>query len=241
MSENTTKQKDSLIRNLFNIGAHFGYSRSKRHPSVEPFVFGFKNNNAILDLEKAVKSLDQACDLVKTTISGGKKVLFVGNKNEVKAVVKKVADSVDMPYVAERWIGGTFTNFSEIRGRVNRLLEIKDQEVKGGLEKYTKKERGFIAKEKKDLERYFAGLVSMEKLPGLVVIIDPQAESIAVSESIKAHVPIVALCNSDCDISNIDCPIVANDSQVASVEFFISKLAEAVKEGKEIIKKEKND
>lgn len=236
MPQNTKESKESIIRELFKVGAHFGFSRKRRHPSVEPFSFGFKNKTAVINLEETVKSLDQAVEFVTKLASEGKKVLFVGNKNEARDIIKRYAETVDMPYVAERWIGGTFTNFPEIKKRVKRLADITEQDKKGELAKYTKKERGVIALEKKNLERYFAGIADMDKLPAAIVVIDPQAESIAVAEAKQTRVPIIALCGSDCDINNIAYPVVANDSQVASITFFLKALVEAYKEGKKLMK-----
>jgi len=235
MSQQVQDQnKDSIIRELFKAGAHFGLARRRRHPSVSSFIFGFKNKTAIINLEETVKSMVEANKFVSDLASEGKKVLFVGNKNEAQEIVRRFADSIDMPYVNERWIGGTFTNFPEIKKRVNRLLEIKDQEEKGELGKYTKKERGVIAKEKKDLERYFEGIIGMEKLPAAIVVIDSDAESIAVTEAKQRGVKIVALASSDCNINGIDYPVVANDAQVSSITFFLKSITEAYKEGKKL-------
>jgi small subunit ribosomal protein S2 len=228
------KNKESVIRDLFKVGAHFGMSRRRRHPSVSSYIFGFKNKTAIINLEETIKSMDEAEKFITQVASEGKKILFVGNKNEAQELTRKVADSIGMPYVAERWIGGTFTNFPEIKKRVNRLLEIRSQEEKGELGKYTKKERGVIAKEKKDLERYFDGIVGMEKLPAAIVVVDCDAEAIAVAEAKQMNVKIVALASSDCNISGVDYPVIANDAQVGSINIFLKSMAEAYKEGKKL-------
>ncbi len=226
-----TTTKESMMRDLFKVGAHFGFSRRRRHPSTSPFIVGFKNKNAVINLEETILALDSATELVKKLASDSKTILFVGNKPEAREIVKRYAENLEMPYVAERWIGGTFTNFPEIKKRVNRLATITDQEKKGELGKYTKKERGVIAKEKKDLERYFAGIATMSAMPAAVVLIDPLSESIAVAEATQLRIPIIALCGSDCDINNIACPVVANDSQVASITYFLKAISEAYKEG----------
>jgi small subunit ribosomal protein S2 len=220
-----------MMRELFKVGAHFGFSRRRRHPSTSPFIVGFKNKNAVINLEETIIALDAATDMVKKLASENKTILFVGNKPEVREIVKRFAQNLESPYVAERWIGGTFTNFSEIKKRVNRLATITEQEKKGELGKYTKKERGVIAKEKRDLERYFAGIATMNTLPAALVLIDPLSESIAVAEATQLRIPIIALCGSDCNIDNIACPVVANDSQVASITYFLKAVSDAYKEG----------
>lgn len=232
MSESTNHSTDSMIRDLFKVGAHFGFSRKRRHPSVEPYIFGFKNNTAVINLEHTASLLTKAAQFVEKLASEGKTVLFVGNKPEAREIIKRYAQTIGMPYVAERWIGGTFTNFPEIKKRVKRLADITEQEKKGELGKYTKKERGVIAKEKQDLERYFAGIADMDKLPAAIVIVDPLSEHIAVAESKQVRVPIVALAGSDCDINGLACPVVANDASIASITLFVKTMTDAYKEGK---------
>lgn len=234
-----TTTKESMMRELFKVGAHFGFSRRRRHPSTSPFIVGFKNKNAVINLEETIVALEQATEMVKKLASEGKSILFVGNKPEARDIVKRYAENLDLPYVAERWIGGTFTNFPEIKKRVNRLATITEQEKKGELGKYTKKERGVIAKEKKDLERYFAGISTMNTMPAAVVLVDPLSESIAVAEANQLRIPIIALCGSDCNIDNIACPVVANDSQVASITYFLKAVSDAYKEGAKLAAEKK--
>ncbi|HEY4483792.1 MAG TPA: 30S ribosomal protein S2 [Candidatus Paceibacterota bacterium] len=226
------KSDNPLVREMFEAGAHFGYSKSRRHPSVETFIFGYKNKVAILNLEKGAESLSKILDFVSDLGQNSKQILFVGNKAEAKQVVKAGALSINMPYVAERWIGGALTNTSEIKKRLNRLEEIKADEENGALQKYTKKERNLIAKEKEDLERNFGGITGLKKLPDAMLVIDSDAEVIAMNEAIKMHIPVIGLANSDCNISNLNYALVGNDASVRSIEYFISKVVEAYKEGK---------
>ncbi len=226
------KSDNPLIREMFEAGAHFGYSKSRRHPSVETFIFGYKNKVAILNLEKSAESLSKILDFVNNLGQNSKQILFVGNKAEAKQVVKAGALSINMPYVAERWIGGTLTNTGEIKKRLNRLEEIKADEESGALQKYTKKERNLIAKEKEDLERNFGGITGLKKMPDVMLVIDSDAESIAMNEAIKMHIPLIGLANSDCNISNLNYALVGNDASVRSIEYFINKVVEAYKDGK---------
>jgi len=235
-------KNEELVQELFKVGAHFGYSRSSRHSSTKPFIFGFKNKTAIIDLEKTVESLELAQNFVRELGNAKKNLLLVGTKSESKKVLRSIAESAGLAFVAERWIGGTLTNFREIKKRIDRMEEIREKSEKGELSIYTKKERGVIAKELRDLERYFDGLVGMTKLPGAIFVIDAKHESNAVAEALNLKIPVVAVCNSDCNIADLAYPIVANDSSVSSTTFFIKKIVEAYKEGlassKEEVKKE---
>ncbi|OHA58251.1 MAG: 30S ribosomal protein S2 [Candidatus Vogelbacteria bacterium RIFOXYD1_FULL_44_32] len=229
-NEKTTAVGD-LVHNLFKLGAHFGYSRVRRHPSADKFIFGYKNKTAIIDLEKTIISLTKAKDFVRTLGSEGKAVLLVGNKNEARVAVKKAAQLAGLPYSAERWIGGTLTNTKQIKTRLKRLEEIKAAETSGEIMKYTKKERGLISKEKNDLERHFGGIVEMAKMPAALFVIDSTAEAIAIAEANKLNIPVIALSNSDCDIRGIAYPIIGNDGSVGTIAFFANEIAGAYIEG----------
>lgn len=228
---NTVKNKE-LITEMFTAGAHFGYTRSRRHPSAKPFIFGTKNGIEIMDLEKTSMELEKAKDFVKTLAKGGKQILFVGTKSESKKIVEDGATSIDMPFVAERWVGGVLTNFSEIKKRVALLEDLRSKKEKGELSMYTKKERSLIDKDIERLERNFAGIVSMKAVPAAMFVIDPRKESIAIKEAQYLGIPIIALASSDCNLKELDFPIPGNDSSVASVTFFVSQIAQAFKEGR---------
>lgn len=223
--------KESLVKKMFDLGAHFGYARESRHPSVKSFLFGLKNKTIIIDLEKTVVSLEQAKDFVLGLGSARKNIVLVGTKKESSDVVKNIGLEFDLPYVAERWIGGTLTNFKEIRGRINRLIDLRDQDAKGELVKYTKKERGLIAKEVANLERYFDSLINLNKLPGAIIVVDPKKEMIAVNEAKILNIPVIALANSDCNIDDIMYPIVANDAQRKVIDFIVRELVETYQTG----------
>lgn len=232
MSEAVKDQiKEDLVKKMFDLGAHFGYARESRHPSVKSFLFGLKNKTVIIDLEKTVASLSAATDFCRSLGLSRKPLLLVGTKKEASDVLKNIGLESDLPYVTERWIGGTLTNFKEIRGRINRLVDLRDQEAKGELIKYTKKERVLIAKEVAKLERYFESLISLNKLPGAIVVIDPKKEAIAVAEAKIVGVPVIALANSDCDIDGLAYPIVANDAQRKVIDFITRELIEAYQSG----------
>lgn len=226
-------QNEGLITDMFAAGAHFGYSRSRRHPSVKPFIFGVKNGVEIMDLEKTSVELERAKAFVKLLATGNKQILFVGIKNEGKKAVEDGAMSVDMPFVVERWVGGVLTNFPEIKKRIARLEDLRAQREKGELSVYTKKERLLIDKDIERLERNFAGVVSMRDIPAALFVIDPKKESIAVKEAQFLGIPVVALSNSDCNLREADYAIPGNDSSVSSIAFFVAQIVQAYKDGRE--------
>jgi len=227
-----TKNSDKIIEEMFKAGAHFGYSRSRRHPTASPYIFGVKNRVEIFDLVKTADLLKNALDFVSGLAKEDRQILFVGGKNEARDLIKNAAISIDMPYVAGRWIGGTFTNFPEIKKRISKLEELTKQREKGELSKYTKKERLIIDRNIANLERFFSGLLLMKEMPKAIFVIDPKNEAIAVTEAKKIGIPVIALAGSDCDIKDVDYPIAANDSSISSISFFVGEIVNAYKKNK---------
>lgn len=217
---------------MFEVGAQYGFSKARRHPSMRDYVFTTKNGTDIIDLSKTAEKFEAAKELIKTFAQGDKKILFVGVKAESRSVIKEVAESIAMPFVINRWVGGTLTNWSEIKKRIARLKEIRGMQESGEVSKYTKKERLLLEREADKLEMYFGGIQDMEKMPDLVVIIDPRHEHIATTEAQKTGVPVIALASTDCDIRGIDYPIPANDGSIASVTYFVQGLVNAYKEAR---------
>ena len=220
---------DPKIEELFKVGAHFGFNKSRRHPSIAPYIFGSKNRVDIFDLEKTNEALQKALEFVSKLVETKGVILFVGGKNEAQSIIKEQAEIVGMPYSASRWIGGTLTNFPEIRKRVDMMLDLTSQKEKGELVKYTKKERVLIDKKIEKLQKMFGGIKDMTALPKALFIIDPRYEEIALKEALTLKIPVIALCGSDTNIEDIDYPIPANDSNVASIGFFVEKITEACK------------
>ncbi len=232
MSTTKEAQKEASIDSMFKAGAHFGFSRSRRHPSTNSYIFGTKNKVEIINLEKTTELLEAAKEFVAKLASEGKNILFVGGKNEAKDAVLKSAQSIEMPYVAGRWIGGTLTNFNEIKGRVAKLLDLTSKREKGELSKYTKKERLLIDRDIVNLDRFFSGLVKLTGMPGAVFVVDARKEHIAVKEAHSVGVPVISLCGSDNNIKEVEYPIVANDSSLSSIAFFVDEIAKAYKAAK---------
>jgi small subunit ribosomal protein S2 len=218
-------EKQALIEKLFSVGAHFGYAPSRRHPSVASFIYGAKGGTELIDLERTSECLEQALEYVKTLSAARKTILFVASKAEAREALTRAAERLGQPYVASRWIGGTLSNFSEIKKRVNRLLELTEMREKGELAKFTKHERLLIDREIIDLEAMFGGLKGMAKIPDALVIVDPRHEAGAVKEAKILSIPVVAILNTDCDKKDIAYPIPANDASVQSVSFILGEIA----------------
>ncbi len=233
MQKTVNKGANTLpnIDEMFTAGVHYGYSKSRRHPSVSSYIYTTKNSGDIIDLEKTSVMLDQAAEFIKDLGAHNKTVLFVGTKPEAKEIVRSVAESFNMPYVVERWIGGTLSNFTEIKKRINVLENYRKDSKMGGLDKYTKKERSMMAKEMEKLAKYYSGLTGLKKSPDAIFIIDAKKEHIAATEARKGGVPVIALINSDSDMKNIPYPIVGNDASMPSIKLFTESIASIYKEG----------
>lgn len=224
------------IEQMFSVGAHFGYAKSRRHPTTAPYIFGVKNRVEIINLEKTDELLTAVLDFIKKIASENGQILFASSKPEARDAIRRTADSLGMPFVAGRWIGGSFTNFPQIRKRIERYETLLSQKEKGELAKYTKKERLLIDREIAKLERFFSGLVSMKAMPKALFVIDSDKEAIAVAEAEKTNIPIIALSGSDCDLSKVDHAIVANDGAMASISYFLEQVVAAYKEGEKAAK-----
>ncbi len=221
------------IQTLYDAGAHFGYPRARRHPSASPFLFTTKERTDIFDLEMTQKRLDAAKDFAASLAMAGKPILFVGGKHEAASIVKEIAEKIGAPYCAGRWIGGTLTNFKNIRKRIERLESLEADKESGELEKkYTKKEQLLLSREVEGLIFRFGGITKMADLPGALFVIDSRYESTAVQEANQLKIPVIALASSDCDFGKIQYPIPANDTSVKSIKFVVNHIANAYAEGR---------
>lgn len=224
------------IKTLYDAGAHVGYPRTRRHPSSAPFLYATKDRTDIFDLEETVRRITKASEFVASAAQAGKQVLFVGGKNEVQDIIKSAAEKVGQPFVAGRWIGGTLTNFKNIRGRVDRLEKLMAEREAGTLTKYTKKERVLIDREIEELLSRFGGIVSMKELPAALFVVDPRHEKTAVQEANQMKIPVIGLSSSDGDFSLAKFPIPANDTSVKAVRLITDDIAEAYQKGKKAAK-----
>lgn len=222
-----------VIDALFNAGAHIGFGRSRRHASVRSQIFGAKAGVDIIDITTTAKQLEAAKAEIAKAVATGRPVLFVGAKTEVADLITEAAQEAGMPFVASRWIGGTLTNWTEIKKRTSRMKDLEAMFAKGDLvEKYNKKERLMLARELKRLNADFGGIKSLEGAPSAMIIVDSKNEAIAATEASKVRVPVIALCGTDNDITKVSTPVVMNDASRASVKFFLDTMVEAVKAAK---------
>ena len=228
----TTGNDTTEFKRLFDTGAHFAQVKSRRHPSMRPFLVGTKGRQEIFDLVKTAEQLEAAKVVMAALAKEGKTVLFVGGKVEIAALVKSAAEDINAPYVAARWLGGTISNWSEIKKRVDRLAELRDMAAAGTLAKqHTKLELVKIEREKKRLEERLDGITTLTKKPDALLVVDTKHEKHAVKEANDAGIPILAVMSSDCDLREAAYPIVANDTSRETVKFILSELTQAFQRG----------
>jgi small subunit ribosomal protein S2 len=213
---------------LKKAGLQYGYSRTRRHPSVKPFIEGNYNGVDFINLESTKVQLEEAIAYLKAVTGAGKVVLFVGVKPEVRQIIKEVALSLNAPYIAERFIGGTLTNFSQMKKRIEKLHDLLKKKETGELAVYTKKEQLLIQRDIDRLDRDFGGISAMGNLPAAIVVIDPRHESMCIKEAVQLHIPVVALSNTDCTLEEVEYPIVGNDGSVTSVRFVLEAIKAAL-------------
>ncbi|MEK7135954.1 MAG: 30S ribosomal protein S2 [Patescibacteria group bacterium] len=220
------------LRRLFDTGAHFAQVKSRRHPSMKPFLVGTKGRQEIIDLVKTSEQLEAAKHVMAALAKEGKTVLFVGGKVEIAAIVKKAAQDINAPYVAARWLGGTISNWVEIKKRIDRLAEILEKTTTGALAKqHTKLELVKIGREKKRLEGRLDGIITLVKRPDALLVVDTKHEKHAVKEANDTGIPVIAIMSSDCNLTDAAYPIVANDTSRKTVELILAELVEAFAKG----------
>jgi small subunit ribosomal protein S2 len=220
------------IDRLFETGAHFAQVKSRRHPSMKPYVLGAKSKVEIFDLVKTDAQLAKAKTAMAALARDGKVVLIVGGKREVSDQVREMAKRIGQPYVAGRWLGGTISNFVEIKKRIDRLADLSEKRESGQLAKlYTKLERIYIDREIDRLMERLEGLKSLAKRPDAMVIVDTKHEAHATREAKAAGIPVIGIMSSDCDIKDATFPIVTNDASRATVSLVLGELASAFEQG----------
>jgi small subunit ribosomal protein S2 len=227
----TTGSDTAELKSLFDTGAHFAQVRSRRHPSMKPFLVGTKGRQEIIDLVQTIGQLEAAKAVMATLAAEGKTILFVGGKVEIAALVKKAAEDIGAPYVAARWLGGTISNWSEIGKRVARLAELMDTTSATLSKQHTKLELVKIGREKKRLTERLDGITTLAKRPDALLVVDTKHEKHAVKEANDAGIPVIAIMSSDCDLAEAAYPIVANDTSRETVRLILAELAAAFKKG----------
>jgi small subunit ribosomal protein S2 len=223
-----------VIKELLENGVHFGHLSKHWNPKMQKFIFGKKKNVYIIDLERTAQKLAEAQEFIKQTAARGGKILFVTTKRQLRDLVKDLAESCDMPYINERWIGGFLTNFSTIRSRINKYLDLINKRDTGKFEKMLKKEVVRLNRQIEKMEKIYSGVTKLESYPGCVLVIDPTKEVSCVREAQKLSIPIIGLIDTDGDPDVIDYPVPGNDDAIKSVKYIVSSLVEAIKEGQKL-------
>ena len=221
------------IDEMLSCGLGVGHTVSRLHPKMKTYVSGVKNNVNIIDLEKTAKEFNKALKFISNLISDDKKIIFVGTKIQMKELVKRAAEDCGVPYVTERWLGGTFTNFGTILKRVEYLKEMESKKATGELEKYTKKERLKIDKELESLRVKFEGIKKMSKLPEAVLILDLKKDDTAAREARRKGVKIIGIVDTNIDPTLADYPIPANDDAISSIQYILDKIRETILNSKQ--------
>ncbi|MEK7540901.1 MAG: 30S ribosomal protein S2 [Patescibacteria group bacterium] len=216
------------LEEMTNAGLGVGHTVSRLHPKMKAYTSGIKNNTNVIDLEKTAKEFSKALKFISNLVADNKKIIFVGTKIQMKELVKKAAEDCDIPYVAERWLGGTFTNFETIYKRVEYFKDMEKKKAVGEFNKYTKKERLKIDKELESLRVKFEGIKNMSKLPEAVFISDLKKDITCAREARRKGIFIVAITDTNIDPDLADYPIPANDDAISSVKYILEKIKEVI-------------
>lgn len=221
------------MKQLLEAGVHFGHQTRRWDPKMAEYIFQARNGIHIIDLQKTSKKLDEAYAFIKEQVEEGKTVLFVGTKKQAQDCMKEAAQKCGMYYVNQRWLGGMLTNFGTIQKRIQRLKDLETMEQDGTFDVLPKKEVILLKKEMDKLERNLGGIKDMEKLPGVIFLIDPKKEKIAVLEAKKLEIPVVGLVDTNCNPEEVDYAIPGNDDAIRAVKLIADVMANAVIEGKQ--------
>jgi small subunit ribosomal protein S2 len=219
------------MQDLLEAGMHFGHLTRRWNPKMKPFIYGVRNGIHIIDLSKTVKLFQEAVDFITDAVGNGANVLFVGTKKQAQDVIEEEAQRCKMYYVNHRWLGGTLTNFKTIKSSIERLKDLQKKKEDGTFSVLSKKEILMIDREIEKLLRSLGGIKDMERLPGIMVMVDPNLEHIALHEANVLGIPVIALADTNCDPDPIDYLVPGNDDALRSIKIFISKVADQVLQG----------
>ena len=229
------------MKALLESGVHFGHRTNKWNPKMRPYIFTERNGIHIIDLQQTVKLLDEAYDVVRDTVADGGKILFVGTKRQAQETIQAEADRCGMPYVNQRWLGGTLTNWITIQQRIVELTRLEKMFESGEVNLLTKKEGLLLQREINRLDSRLSGLRNMKTLPNLLFIVDIEREDTAVREAVSKEIPVIAMVDTNCNPSNIDYVIPSNDDAIRAIKLIIGHMADAVIEGKMMRKDEEEE
>lgn len=220
-----------FVKELIDAGIHFGHRVSRWNPKMKPYIYGKRNLIHIIDAKETIKGILLAKKFVTQTVAAGKDIMLIGTKRQARKAVEDAATETGMHYVNDRWLGGTLTNFREIRKRIQRLDELEQMDANGLLDQYSKKQGASLRREMRKIRRNLGGIRNMEKLPGAMFVVDQKREMIAVREARKMSVPVIGLIDTDSDPDVIDIPIPGNDDAMRAIELVVRQITEAVREG----------
>ena len=229
----TTNEFDITPQGVIEAGLCFGHGKSKSHPKMKPYISGIKGTIQIFDVDKVIPKLIAALKYIQKLSQEGKTILFVGTKVQLRDLVESVARECDSPYVVNRWVGGTFTNFDILKKRINYFKSLEEKEKKGELEKYTKKERSKFDKEIQKLRDKFEGIKNLDKLPDAVFITSLYQDKLVAREARQKGIPIIAITDTDVDLDLADWPIIGNDDAISSVKYVLDKVKEVMRKSGE--------
>ena len=222
------------MKALLEAGVHFGHRTRRWNPKMKPYIFTERNGIHILDLQQTISRIDEAYNLVRDTVSNGGLALLVGTKRQAQDTISEEADRSNMPFINERWLGGTLTNWVTIRQRIDYLMDLEKQQMRGEFARLPKKEASKLEYEIERLNRRLGGLKNMRRLPNLLFIVDVRREDIAVREANILGIPIIALVDTNCDPEPIDYVIPSNDDAIRAIRLIVGKMADAAIEGQQI-------
>lgn len=229
------------IEDLLLAGSHFGHLTRRWNPKMKKYIFMERNGIHIIDLKKTREMLQDSCNSVSKITADGKKLLFVGTKKQAKQIIRDEAERCGAFYVSERWLGGMLTNFNTVRKSIKKLTTLQKMEEDGTIDRFVKKERLIMGREKEKLDKVLSGIVNMTKLPGAIFLVDVKKEHIAIEEARKLNIPVYAIVDTNCDPDLIDYAIPANDDAVKSIEVITRAIADAVIDGQSLAKQKAED
>ena len=221
------------MKQLLEAGVHFGHQTRRWDPKMAEYIFQARNGIHIIDLQKTSKKLDEAYEFMRSQAEEGKKVLFVGTKKQAQECMKEAAEKSEMYYVNQRWLGGMLTNFGTIRKRVERLNELETMQEDGTFDVLPKKEVILLKKEMEKLQKNLGGIKDMTEVPGVLFVVDPKKERIAILEARKLNIPVIGLVDTNCNPEDVDYAIPGNDDAIRAVKLIADTMANAVIEGRQ--------
>lgn len=235
LNEELNTAQNNIFKEMLEAGVFYGHKKTKTHPKMKPYIFSSRNNIEFIDLNATLLALDKVKDFLKEKISQGAVMLMVATQPAAQEIVENFAQKYNFPYVIQRWLGGTLTNFNIINQRITYYLDMKAKKEQGELDKYTKKERLRIGQELTKMGKVFGGLVNLKKLPDILFVIDTEEHRTAVKEANRLSIPVVAIMSTDCNPTTADYPIPANDHSKTAIEWIMKYLEPAFKNPNNIL------